>query len=120
MVKVIFAIALILMMVWYFKPDLSLEECEAKYGHLTEIRPEDNYLPRWPEEKACFATIEAERIRLEEEEERLAAEEAERIRLEEESKLAAIAAEEAERIRLEEARLAAIEAERIRQEELAA
>ena len=52
-------------MVWYFKPDLSLEECEAKYGHLTEIRPEDNYLPSEPEEEACIATIEAERIRLE-------------------------------------------------------
>ena len=58
---------------WYFKPkpDLSLEECEAKYGHLTGIGQEDNYLPSEPEEEACFATIEAERLRQEEEVERI-------------------------------------------------
>ena len=88
---------------------MSLAECEAKYGHLTEIGQEDNYLPSGPEEEAeidaCFDTFEAERIRQEEEAERLAAEEA-------------AAAAEAERIRLEEARLAAIEAERLAAERI--
>ena len=104
-VKATLVIGLIVMLAWYFKPDLSLEECEAKYGHLSGIGQEENYLPSEPEEEACFATIEAERLRQEE-----AAEEAERIRLEEEARLAAI---EAERIAAEEA-AAAAETERIR------
>ena len=103
---------------------MSLAECEAKYGHLTEIGQEDNYLPSGPEEEteiaACFATFEAERIR--QEEAHLVAIEAERILQEEIVAYLVterLAAEELERIRLVEARLAAIEAERIRQEEAA-
>ena len=78
------ASGLIWMLAWYFKPDLSLEECEAKYGHLTEIWQEDNYMLAWydkPEEEACLTTIEAERLAVEEE--------AERIRLEEEAAIEA-------------------------------